>query len=204
MPKKTAKKRTGRPVRRKKSFFESLFSFSMPKMFAVVAAAVFLTLMFQFNSTSQLVLGTKETSETLTQTQVDALPKSTAPAYSFPKYVRTQLIRDRNGNGKIDGSDSCLSKKYSFRMNGKDRSVTQPSDCSYMYTLNKSKDKCTEVKFINTLSNYTFSGIIYSDGKNNDKGSKSKTVSVCGTSGTAEGVNGGFVYSEVNFLIKPK
>lgn len=200
MPKKAAKKRTGRPVRKKKSFFESLFSFSMPKMFAVVAAAVFLTLMFQFNSSSEFVLGTKTSVETLSQTQVEAL---SSPAGSTPKYLRTRLMRDKNGNGVIDGSDTCLPKNYSFKMSSKQYNLTQNSNCTYLYTPIKSGANCVEVKFINTLSNYNFTGIEYTN-NNKVKNSKSKTVSVCGTSGSSEGVRGGFYYSEANFLLKGK
>lgn len=205
MPKKAApKKRTGRPVKRKKSFFESLFSFSMPKMFAIVAAAVFLTLMFQFNNTSELVLGTKTAEETFTQSQVDSLKMdTTSPSYTVPKMVRTRLMRDKNGNGIIDGSDTCLPKKYSFKLSGKMKTLTQNSDCLYLYTPNKSGNNCVEVKFENTLSNYTFTGIEYTNGQK-IKNSKSKTVSVCGTYGTGESASGGYVYSQANFLLKAK
>lgn len=200
MPKKAAhKKRSGRPVRRKKSFFESLFSFSMPKLFAVIAGAVFLTLMFQFNSSSEFVLGTSTKFENLTQTQFNQL----AADYPYRKYVRTMLIRDKNGNGLIDDVDTCLPKKYSFKMNGKQNDLVQNDSCAYYYTINKSHNNCVEVRFINTLSNYTFTGIEYTNNKQ-EKTSKSKTVSVCGTYGSGEGVRGAFKYSQAKFLLKAK
>ncbi|TXG78645.1 hypothetical protein E6Q11_00580 [Candidatus Dojkabacteria bacterium] len=199
MPKKTVKKKTGRPVRRKKSFFESLFSFSMPKMFAVVAAAVFLTLMFQFGNSSDLVLGTKTTADTLTQSQVDALPK-VSNASSTPKYIKTQLWRDKNGNGVMDNYEDCLPKQYAFKIGSRQYSATQGSNCSYQYTINKSSNSCVEVRFVNTLSNYQFTAINYSDKKVKGKVVKNKSVTVCGFSGYGEG----FGYAEVKFGVKAK
>ncbi len=169
-------------------------------MFAAVAGAVFLTLMFQFNSSSEFVLGTKTTAETLTQAQFDVLPKTSNSSSTTPKYIRTQLWRDANGNGQVDNHEDCLPKQYAFKIGSKQYQAAQGANCSYQYTLNKSSNNCVEVRFVNTLSNYQFTAINYSDKKVTGKVTKSKSVTVCGFSNYGDG----FGYAQVRFGVKAK
>jgi hypothetical protein len=199
MAKKLSKSRKRVPRRAaKKSWIENLFTF--PVLFIVAVAAMSMFTLYYISRPAADVKGATTADYVIyTQEQVDALPKNTNTAgYDYPKYIRTLLWRDSNGNATMDNYESCPNKSYSFNVNGVRKTKTQNSNCEYAYI--KVSKNCNTVRFVNTLANYVYTGMRYSDGNDSYKKTTSKEVTLCGVSGYGEG----YGYSEVEFGIKQK
>lgn len=202
MPKKLSKSRK-RAVRRthKKSWLQSLFTFPVLFIVAVIGMSIFTV--YYVSKPSNNVMGVSTADYVMyTQEQVDALPEKSASAWDYPHYIRTMIWKDADGNGDRNGiNEGCLEKKYSFFVNGiqKTRQTENCNQHEYVYV--KVPKGCNNVEFIKVIAAnpYKFTKLqVWDKDRKSGKIINSKRVKVCGDAEFGEG----YGYSTVEFGVK--
>lgn len=194
---KKSKKRVSRKSARK-SWWSKFFTFPVIAVFAFAALSTFT--LYQVTKPSGQVAGVSTANyDTLTDSQYERL-KNVNIAVKYPRYLYTRLWIDSDGDGRRDSGEKCPNKNYKFIYNGKQKTVTQSSNCKIAYL--DLKQECSRVVFNSKYDNFTFTGIEYI-GKNGSKYALKpkgkKYIDFCG----GETIEFGWA-REVSFGIKPK
>jgi len=195
---KTRKKAVKR--NHKKSWFQSLFTFPVLFIVAVLGMAIFTV--YYVSKPSSNVMGVATADYVMyTQDQVDALPEKSPSAWDYPHYIRTMIWKDADGNGEQNGfNENCLEKKYSFFVNGLQK-TKQTGNCGQnQYVYVKVPKGCNNIEFIKVLgaNSYKFTKLQVWDKNRSGKVINSKKVKVCGDADFGEG----YGYSTVEFGVK--
>ena len=202
MPKKTSSKRKiKRSPRKNNSLLSKLFT--LPKIITYGFAVLSLITFYQVTKPTVDVKGTSILDYSMyTKSQLDSMVQVSS---TIPHYIAILLWKDANANAKMDGTEDCLYKTYSKKVNGVLKTRTQSSDCQPVY-VNVSQD-CNNVKFVDTFTNWYLTGIYAVDKPNSttryrsltsDKLTNGNTIKVCGYPFWGEGYN----YNRVYFGLK--
>jgi hypothetical protein len=155
---------------------------------------------FSGNVSRQVAGVSTSTDSEYTKVQLDSLAKTNPSSYQYAKYVAVLLRKDVNKNSKPDEGD-CLAKKYTIKINGKERTPTQPSDCSRMFY--KVTDNCNTIQFVktNTANKYSFSYLEYQTALYKFSYVNKTTKTICGFPSVG-GDETGYKYNQINFGVK--
>lgn len=199
--KKVAPKKT---YKTKKSFVDRLFSIKKIFTYSLIITIAIFGLLYTTGTKEVAGVSTKDSYPMFTNTELVNLANTSPDSIRTSKYVGVMLWRDKNANAKDDSSESCLGKKFTFKVNGVSKTVIQDSSCMWP-ALVKVKDNCNTVEFVktNTSNKYSFTGLQYTDSKHDETSSKSKKITVCGfplVNGSDNGV--GYIYNLVEFGVK--
>jgi len=200
--KKVAPKKT---YKTKKSLVDKLFSIKKIFTYSLIITVAIFSLVYSSHG-SQEVAGasTKDNYPVFTNSELINLANTNPDSIRISKYVGISLWRDKNANAKQDGSDTCLGKKFTFKINSVSKTVVQDSNCMWPARV-KVTENCNTVEFVktNTSNKYVYTGLVYTDSKHDEASSKSKKITVCGFPLVNGGDNGvGYAYNLVEFGVK--
>lgn len=206
MAKKLSKSRKKSVKRiKKKSWLQSLLTFPVLFIITVIGMGIF-TVYYVSRPSSDVMGITTANYVMYTEDELKSLMAANPTAYKFDHYLKTRIFADKNGNGEMDGDESCLSKKYTFMVNGVQK-TKQKDDCKFSYVKIpeckvSSNSPKTKVTFLKTLTSnkYIFTGMEYFDRSHKfGKVTKKNTAYLCGDSGY---FNDGGGYSQVDFGVQ--